>query len=348
MGIVTVNEENLTNIANAIRGKNQTEATYKPSEMAEAIGDLPAKPKQGLVINKYNSNGYATDVSIIGLTSIPNRYLTYFTYDSYNIFKEIRHSSQIHFPNNLTSLGESAFSYCTNFYSLEFPDSITSIGKMCFQSCRNLQLTKLPDALKSLGDLAFDGCSNLSLTSLPNGITSIKRRTFYSCSNLQLTELPDGVTTIGEEAFYSCGKLALTNLPSSLTSIGKGAFTSCATMTIEEIPAGVTELLEKAFYGCRGITKLIINGDLTSIHGSSYAGSFYSCTNLETIALPNVTSVPTMNSSYAFEGTKIQPMGGNVTGYIYVPDALVDSFKSATNWSTYANQIKPISEMPTE
>ena len=38
----------------------------------------------------------------------------------------------------------------------------------------------------------------------------------------------------------------------------------------------------------------------------------------------------------------------NGTGYIYVPDSLVDSYKTATNWSTYASQIKPISELPQE
>ena len=31
--------------------------------------------------------------------------------------------------------------------------------------------------------------------------------------------------------------------------------------------------------------------------------------------------------------------------YFYVPDNLVDSYKAATNWSTYANQIRPISEL---
>lgn len=32
------------------------------------------------------------------------------------------------------------------------------------------------------------------------------------------------------------------------------------------------------------------------------------------------------------------------TGFIYVPDALVESYKTATNWSTYADQILPLSE----
>lgn len=44
----------------------------------------------------------------------------------------------------------------------------------------------------------------------------------------------------------------------------------------------------------------------------------------------------TVNATYNPEGLK--------DGYIYVPDALVDSYKAATNWSTYASQIRPLSE----
>ena len=36
------------------------------------------------------------------------------------------------------------------------------------------------------------------------------------------------------------------------------------------------------------------------------------------------------------------------TGYIYVPDDLVDQYKVATNWATYASQIKGLSEIPAE
>lgn len=43
----------------------------------------------------------------------------------------------------------------------------------------------------------------------------------------------------------------------------------------------------------------------------------------------------------AFTGTKI----ASGTGYVYVPDELVEEYKVATNWSTFANQIKPLSEL---
>ena len=33
-------------------------------------------------------------------------------------------------------------------------------------------------------------------------------------------------------------------------------------------------------------------------------------------------------------------------GYIYVPATLVDTYKAATNWSTYANKIRAIEDYP--
>jgi hypothetical protein len=36
----------------------------------------------------------------------------------------------------------------------------------------------------------------------------------------------------------------------------------------------------------------------------------------------------------------------NGEGYIYVPASMVDSYKSASNWSTYAAQIRAIEDYP--
>ena len=68
MANVIINDTNLTNIANAIRGKNGTTTTYKPSEMAAAItaisggGGGSGVPAEALVFSGdcgykfYNSN----------------------------------------------------------------------------------------------------------------------------------------------------------------------------------------------------------------------------------------------------------------------------------------------------
>ena len=52
-------------------------------------------------------------------------------------------------------------------------------------------------------------------------------------------------------------------------------------------------------------------------------------------------SVCTLEKVTAFADTPIE----NGTGYIYVPDNLVNTYKTATNWSNFADKIKPISEL---
>ena len=50
----------------------------------------------------------------------------------------------------------------------------------------------------------------------------------------------------------------------------------------------------------------------------------------------------TLKNISAFNSTPIK----SGTGYIYVPMSLVDTYKSATNWSTFANQFRAIEDYP--
>ena len=59
MAIVTINDENLTNIASAIRAKNGTENTYKPSDMAAAIAAIVS----GGSFEGFNTEEY--DITIL-------------------------------------------------------------------------------------------------------------------------------------------------------------------------------------------------------------------------------------------------------------------------------------------
>lgn len=63
--------------------------------------------------------------------------------------------------------------------------------------------------------------------------------------------------------------------------------------------------------------------------------------NIKTLVL-RASSICSLGSTNTLENSLI----ANGEGYIYVPDNLVNLYKTATNWSTYANQIKPLSELP--
>lgn len=65
-------------------------------------------------------------------------------------------------PENVTSIGNYAFSECTELISIALPISIVSIGDDAFQGCTGLTTIELPSALTSIGDNIFEGCTNLS------------------------------------------------------------------------------------------------------------------------------------------------------------------------------------------
>ena len=188
------------------------------------------------------------------------------------------------------------------------------------------------EILKSCIDTTYGA----NITKLPKGITAIRNYAFNYCSNLALTELPETITSIGNYSFNNCANLSLTKLPAGLTNIGNNAFDTCRSIKITEVPEGITDLKSYAFSGCTSIISLKILGNITGFGNYCLNG----CNALEKIELPNITSVPTLGTN-SLKGTKIV----GTIGYIYVPDDLVESFKVATRWVDYAEQIKPISEL---
>jgi hypothetical protein len=242
---------------------------------------------KGIVINAYDSNGYATDISIVGMTSIPNYAFA---------------SSNSTYSNLLNK----------KLVNVNLPDNITSIGRYSFAYCQNLLLEELPNTITAIGSTAFIACTKLELNELPTGISKIESSTFSGCSNLALTSLPESVTSIDGNAFQNCGGLLTMKLPSLVTNLQGGLF-----------------------YGCTNLTEVTCNA--TNINNQV----FQQCSSLSKFVLPNITKVSVLQNTNAFASTPI----ASGTGYIYVPDDLVSSFQTASNWSTYASQIKGVSEL---
>ena len=120
------------------------------------------------------------------------------------------------------------------------------------------------------------------------------------------------VTTVGAYAFQNCSGLTSVSFP-NVTSIGDYAFNAAHKLAKADLPK------------------------VTSIgqHGFSAANA------LEALILRNAEKVCSLGSD-AVSYTKIS----SGSGYIYVPAALVDSYKAAGNWQNYADQIRAIEDYP--
>lgn len=173
-------------------------------------------------------------------------------------------------------------------------------------------ITEISNSMATIvNDYKFHGCKSLTTVDFPVA-TSIKQQAFYSCTNLTTVNFPV-VTKVGNNMFENCKKLTVIDFPAA-TSIGAASFRYCSSLTTADFPA-VGSINNVAFFECSKFTALILR---------------------------KTDTVCTLSNTNAFTSTPI----ASGTGYIYVPSALVDSYKAATNWSTFADQIRAIEDYP--
>ena len=174
-------------------------------------------------------------------------------------------------------------------------------------------------AFESAGKAIAGGGFSLNC---PN-CTTLGLRVFLN-SHLLSVNMPALVNMGTGVPFQGCSLLASVNLP-NLETIGhyynQGAFNNCSSLTILDFPK------------------------LTSIAGAEFQG----CTNLTTLIL-RADTVCTLSNANSFQSS---PFASNGTGgTLYVPQAQIANYQSATNWSVilaYANnQILPIEGSPYE
>lgn len=230
---VVVLDSTLTDIANAIRGKNGSSDTYKPSEMPAAINAIPSG----------GGDGIPREVNASGVYGFPTQNFTF------------------SFPSNATDVAgyafKSAFQQCLPLTSVDFGSLATVSGaeafSHAFSGCTGLTSVDLSSLTTVSGsgafDTAFQNCSFITSVDL-SSLTTISgygafSNTFQGCGSLTSVDL-SALTTVSASrafasAFYNCSALTSVDL-SSLTTISgdnalQSAFASCTSLASLSFPA---------------------------------------------------------------------------------------------------------------
>ena len=187
---------------------------------------------------------------------------------------------------------------------INLDNSASFVASSAFNGNTTIKTVNLPYAT-TVGNVAFQNCNSLTQVSLPV-CKNIDNGAFSGCSSLVQISLPV-CSIINPYAFYNCSSLTQVDFP-MCSYIGIYTFVNCSSLTQVSLPM------------CMKI--------------DDYA--FRSCISLSIITI-GYSSVCSLGVSVFFN-TKIT----SLTGSIYVPASLVDSYKSAKNWSYFSTQIFPI------
>ncbi len=188
-------------------------------------------------------------------------------------------------------------------------------------------------AVTAIGGFAFASCDKLASVTIPQNVTQLGRAAFFRCVNLVSITIPESVTEVDIAPFYCCSNLA--EIDGKFASADKrclivnGVLKSFAPAGVTDyiIPGGVTEIGMEAFFSCSNLISVTIPDSVTSIESSAFSY----CSSLASVYC-KPTTPPALGGSSIFDHNATDRK-------IYVPAASLDAYKSAKNWSTYADAI---------
>lgn len=193
----------------------------------------------------------------------------------------------------------------------ELVSNATSLMPYALYQCKALTSVYLPEAT-SIGTRALSECEALTSVHLPKA-TSIGDYALYNCKALTNYHIPEA-TSIGTRGFMGCSALTDVNFP-KVTTLGSNAFSGCSLLTTAYF-TNVNSIKPYTFNNCYSLRSLVLAS--TSVCQMEDRTPLGNCYHL----LGEVN--PTYNPN------------GDKDGYVYVPSALIESYKAAPFWEDYS------------
>ncbi len=294
-------------------GASFLESVYIPSEVrfigedaflnCTKIGTVSYSSSDRLTTMQYAEDGISNPL-YYGATPVVEGLalgtLEFATDISNGAFTNAKWLTEIKVGPNVTSIGDRAFSGCSNLSKITFSGTPTlqRIGQEAFRNCSSLREIDLPESLTTLGTLAFRSTS-LTEISIPSACTDIGTSVFEWCTRLTTVNFDSssGLTTIPNYIFNNCSNLTTVSLPAGIETIGEGAFKNCSKLTAPPMSQSLATIGKSGFDGCKGFTNLMLSetGQLSEIGESA----FNNCSNITMVSLPATIDIINDN---AFSG----------------------------------------------
>lgn len=164
---------------------------------------------------------------------------------------------------------------------------------------------------------------------------------FFYYKTLVSVDFPNVKKFTGSNNFQACESLETINFPKLESAAGGNAFRQCIALKRAVLPRLKNPGI--ALDGCTSLEFVDMGEEVAvdELPQTLYIGSFKNDSALVTLVLRYQKKV-LLNSADKFSGTPI----ASGEGYIYVPSALIDDYRSTTNWVTFAEQFRAIEDYP--
>lgn len=218
--------------------------------------------------------------------------------------------------DTLTSIRSYGLAYMTALTEVSFPN-LQTISAYSFYNDYNLLMDgwQFPKA-NSIGNYAFRYCYGLTGDIiLPNTVTSIGQYSFANCDGMETFRAEGAISTLGTYTFNGASGHVMALREIHMPNLGTG------------IALNLNFGSATAANACQHLEVCDI-GKAKSIAANTFAN----CYKLQTLIMRR-TSVTTCANVSAFLNTPLRGRN-SLTAKIYVPEALIDSYKAASVWST--------------
>ncbi len=251
-----------------------------------------------------------------------------------NTFHSCSALESVTLPECLTDIGAGAF-YMSGLKHIQLPKGLTTLGNSAFSYCKYLENANIPAGLTSNYNKngPFEECSSLKTVIFEDGISLIPSYLFYK-TGIESIVIPDTVESIGNYSFYQNAHLTSVKIPSSVKEIGRTAFGGTGLKELY-LPEGVTTLKASAFSNCSALTTVHIPSSLTEINTQYGSAPFYDCSNLENVTFgTGISKIPSQLLNFSGIKKVIIPESVTSIGYsfsscskltsIYIPSSVVE------------------------
>lgn len=263
---------------------------------------------------------------VISIESIQGEFLL--GYNSQSVFGTSQLNKnklrKIEFSDTCRISATRGFIGCHKLESITMTMNQIMAGGAEFDSC-GLHHVNLP-RLNNIGGQVFSFCWRMKSVSIPPTLTNIQN-IFMRCLSLIRCITPVGCISSASQCFHTC--YALENARVKMTALGQYDFSANRVLRyLPELDDNIKSIGNSSFSGCASLTHIVIPSAVTSIVQNAFSG----CYSMRYYDFTKLSAVPKLDNANAFTGIP-------ANCEIRVPMALVDEWKAATNWSTYADYI---------